>query len=467
MRTLQRLRLTWAGQSLAVQFLIAGGAVLLVAMFLAGYWVTTRIEAGVTRNSATTTALYVDSVIAPILPDMRKSETLTDTVKRALDETLDQGGLGDRIVSFRLWRRDGTILYSKDESQIGKKFPLTPNLEAAWNGRVVAEFDKIDADEEAVEKATGLPLLEIYNPVREPWSGQVVAVSEFYEIAHEFRSTLNTARISSWLFVAGTTSGIFALLWGIVFRGSKTIDQQRLALEERVAELQSLLVQNSALRLRVQRASRRSAAFNESYLRRIAADLHDGPAQLLALASLRMDSRAIASSGVDHQEREKEVEAIKARLDEAMREIRGICSGLVLPEIEAASLSETLNLAVSAHEQRTGTVVELSGEQPALNLAAAEKICIYRFVQEALNNAFRHAGGRGQTVAVTTIPGRLTVTVSDAGPGFDASKARPDRLGLAGLRERVESIGGQFTLASSEAGTRVAVTLNVEDKEQS
>lgn len=215
MRAIERLRRAWAGQSLAIQFLIAGGAVLLAAMFLAGYWVTSRIEDGVTRNYATATALYVDGVIAPILPDMRRSVTLTDTVKRALDETLDQGGLGDRIVSFRLWRRDGTILYSKDATQIGAKFPPSPNLEAAWNGRVVAEFNQLDDDESALEKATGRPLLEIYNPVREPWSGQVVAVSEFYEIAHEFRSTLNAAA-----FRAGCSSPAPRLLSSRCFGAS-------------------------------------------------------------------------------------------------------------------------------------------------------------------------------------------------------------------------------------------------------
>lgn len=214
-------------------------------------------------------------------------------------------------------------------------------------------------------------------------------------------------------------------------------------------------------------ASRRAAALNESYLRRIAADLHDGPAQLLALASLRMDSKAIADTDVTQPERDKEIDAIKSRLDEAMRDIRDISSGLVLPQIEAASLSETLTLAVSAHEQRTGTKVALSGNQLGLALASYEKICIYRFVQEALNNAFRHAGGRGQAVAVTANAGKLTVEVSDAGPGFDVASIRADRLGLAGLRERVESIGGQFSLTSSAAGTRAAVMLNVEDKEQS
>lgn len=466
MRTFERLGRRWTGLSLVVQFLIAGGAVLLAAMFLAGYWVTSRIEDGVTRNAATTTALYVDSVIAPILPDMRRGGALSESVKRALDETLDQGGLGERILLFRLWSRDGTILYSKDASQIGKKLPLTPDLEAAWSGRVVAHFDTVGAGDKRPGKVAGMPIMEIYNPVREPWSGQVVAVSEFCEIAYEFQATLTEARLSSWLFVAGTALAIFGLLWGIVYRGGRTIDDQRQALQERVAELQKLLAQNSALRMRVQGASRRATALNERFLRRIAADLHDGPAQLLALASLRMDSRAISSPRARAVEREAEVGAIKASLDEAMREIRDICNGLVLPQIETANLAEILGLAVATHEQRTGTAVALSGDVPEFGLASSEKISIFRFVQEALNNAFRHAGGQGQAIKVAAVDGRLVVEVIDEGAGFDVENVRADRLGLAGLRERVESIGGDFSLASSPEGTRVAVTLAVREKEQ-
>lgn len=467
MRAVEKLGGMWTGLSLAGQFLVAGGTVMLGAMFLAGYWVTSRIEEGVIRNSATTTALYVDGVIAPILPDMRKSEMLAESVKRALDETLDNGGLGERIASFRLLARDGTILYSKDATQTGRKIPISPNLEAAWNGQVVAELDKLDAFETVPERYAGRPILEIYNPVREPWSGEVVAVSEFYEVADEFRSTLNAARISSWLFVAGSAIGIFGLLWGIVFGGSKTIDRQRQTLEERVTELQSLLAQNGALRLRIQGASRRVTALNERYLRRIAADLHDGPAQLLALAALRMDSRAITSAKALAADRAAEIGAIKANLDEAMREIRDICHGLVLPQIETAGLQDLLKLAAAAHEQHTGSTVALRTENPPLALASSEKISIFRFVQEALNNAFRHAGGRGQSVMASVVAGRLTVEVADTGPGFDPEKVRTDRLGFAGLRERVESIGGVFSLTSSPAGTRVAVTLNVGEREPS
>lgn len=89
--------------SLAHQFLIAGAMVTLAVMFLIGKFVAHLIEDTFTRNTAAATVLYVDSIIAPILPDMRTAAVLDDTVARALDETLGQGALGDRITAFRLW----------------------------------------------------------------------------------------------------------------------------------------------------------------------------------------------------------------------------------------------------------------------------------------------------------------------------------------------------------------------------
>lgn len=457
----QNLARRWSELSLAVQFLVAGGFGLLVVMLLVGAWVTTQIRDGVTRNSAATTALYVDSVIAPLLPDLRKSEELSDSVKQALDETLGQGALGKRLVSFRLWRRDGTVLYSKDSSLIGRRFDLNDHLRFAFQGNVAAQFDTFDENEEK-ERASGEPLLEIYNPVREPWSGDVVAVTEFYEIATDFKATLASALLSSWLIVAGTTLTAFLLLSGIVLRGSRTIDDQRGALRRQVSELQGLVAQNSALRQRVQRASRRATALNERYLRRIGADLHDGPAQLVALAALRMDSPVF--TGDDHWEgnRATEVAMIRKTLEDAMQEIRGICNGLVLPQIETAAATEILRLAVKEHERRTGTSVALTLPGQLPEPGASEKISIYRFVQEGLNNAYRHGRGKDQAVAAGMKGGRLFVEVSDGGPGFDPA-TRVEGLGLAGLRERVESIGGQFETLTGPQGTRLVISLSVEE----
>lgn len=459
---LKRLVQIWSGRSLAWQFVIAGGIVLLAVMLVVGLWVTSQIRQGVMHNSATTTALYVDSVIAPLLPDLRKSQELDSTVKRALDETLGQGALGKRLVSFKLWRRDGTILYSKDSDLIGKRFKPNPNLIAAFAGNVMVKYNQLEDEENDKERALGLPLLEIYNPVREPWSGDVVAVTEFYELSGDFEESLRAALLWSWLVVAAATAASLALLSGIVFRGSRTIQTQRAALEAKVAELQAALAQNSSLRQRVQRASRRATAINERYLRRIGADLHDGPAQLVALAALRMDSPVLVDPSTPKPQREAEIAGIHKTLGEAMREIRGICNGLVLPQIETQAVADILRLAVAEHERRTDTKVLLTLPERLPELGTSEKISIYRFVQEGLNNAYRHGKGKGQQVRATMKGGKLLVEVQDTGPGFDP--ARSEGLGLAGLRERIESIGGQFETLSGPGGTRLLITLSVEEQ---
>jgi hypothetical protein len=450
----------WNSQSLARQFLLIGGVVAAFAMLLVGAFVSNRIEDAVTQNSAATTALYVDSVIAPLLPDMQRNEVLDETVARALDETLGQGALGDRLLSFRLWRADGTVLYASDQATVGTKAELGDELRMAFSGRMVARFDQ---GGDTGEGQASVPALAIYNPVLQPWSGQVVAVSEFHEVANDFQQSLNRVRLHTWLAVAAFTLAFFIVLSAIVLRGSKTIESQRHALKQRVDELSTLLAQNETLRGRLQRASQRATALNESYLRRIGADLHDGPAQLVAYASLRLDSETLKNDRTPATARQREIGAIRASLDEAMQEIRTICGGLVLPQIETAGLTEILQRSVKAHQQRTGVTVELSMTNPPDRLSQAAKICIYRFVQETLNNGFRHAGGVGQRVTQWVDGDRVTIEVADAGPGFDPDKVQPVSLGLAGLRERIESLGGTFELIVDAGGTTVRMTTSIKE----
>lgn len=451
----------WNSQSLARQFLTIGGVVSVCAMVLIGAFLSNRIQEAVTSNAAATTALYVDSVIAPILPDMQRNHVLDDTTARALDETLGQGALGNRLLLFRLWRSDGTVLYANDPSMTGTWHPLDDALQSAFSGRMNAQFET--SSDAGDREGPAVPVLKIYNPVLQPWSGEVVAVSEFHEVAGEFQQSLWQARLHTWLAVAAFTFSFFVLLSVIVLRGSRTIEHQRHALKQRVNELSELLSQNEVLRDRVQRASQRATAFNESYLRRIGADLHDGPAQLVAYASLRLDGAALRNPSTPDAAREQEIDAIRQSLDEAMREIRTICGGLVLPQIETAGISDLLQQSVQVHRQRTGSDVELSLSALPPQVSLATKICIYRFVQETLNNAFRHGGGLGQRVAQRTKGHLLVIEVADRGPGFEPDDVRPTSLGLAGLRERIESLGGTFEIKTSAEGTVVRMTASIEE----
>jgi signal transduction histidine kinase len=86
-------------------------------------------------------------------------------------------------------------------------------------------------------------------------------------------------------------------------------------------------------------------------------------------------------------------------------------------------------------------------------------------VQEALNNGYRHGGGTNQRVSQTYEGNTIIVVVSDEGPGFDKSTMRPEGLGIAGLRERIESLGGTFDLTTSSHGTTVRMSLSVHEPE--
>ncbi len=449
--------------SLAQRFALTGGAVMLVGMLALGFWVVAKIEEGVTRNTANATALYVESVIAPLSQELKRSNGLSPAAMRALDEVLKNTALGRRVLSFKLWLDGGRIVYATNPELQGKAFPPTDPLKTAWGGHVVAHFDALGDAEDAPERAIGIPLLEIYSPIREVWSGNVIGVAEFYEDARELQANISAARRQSWLVVGAAALATAAALFGVVLGGSRTIERQQLALKARVAELALLAADNQALRLRVQRASSRASALNERYLRRISAELHDGPAQLVGFAALRIESIEVEA---DTARRAEEVVAIRAALADALRDLRSISRGLALPEIEGMALSQVIEHAVATHRTRTGAAVTvaLAGELPSEALPRSLRICVYRFLQEGLNNVYRHAGGVEARVQAEVTADQLDLSIADAGAGFEADQPRQGRLGLSGMRDRIESLGGLFQVDSKAgAGTRIAMRFGLNE----
>lgn len=434
--------------SLTRQFMIAATVVVLTGMTGMGTWVVNRIEEAIKEHAAAVTALHVDGTIAPLALSLLAQPSISPADRLALDERLGKGVLNRDLFAFKIWRPDGTIAYSSDPALIGKQFAPTPALVSAAAGQLHAEFDELDEAESDRERRAGVPLLEIYSPVRDPENGAVVGVVEFYEAASELGRELNSARIQTWLVVGVLTAGMLGLLYGIVARGGRLIAFQRRELAEKVVSLSTLLDQNETLQKSADTANRRAAALNERYLRRISSELHDGPLQLLAFASLRFGSKDRANAA-----------AVKSAIDDAVREIRDISRGLTLPEIEGLTTSETIAKAISAHESRATASVDLELPDNLPELPQAEKICIYRFVQEGLNNAERHASASRKLVRATASPTSIFVFVEDNGRGLDPAKAF-DGLGLSGLKERATGLGGSLDIDSTAAeGTRLTLQL--------
>lgn len=460
----------WNRLSLAQQFMLASFVVLLSCMAGVGWWISREIETSVVHESATTTALYMNSFVAPVIQELSNQPDLDSDSITTLDSLIKETPLGRNVVSFKIWSRDGRVLYAADPSLIGETFPVSDEAAAAWRGSVSAEISDLGDEEHRTDRRFGKHLLETYSPIHRQDSEDVIAVAEFYQTVDTLDSQLAKARLSGWLVIGFATLTAYLLLAGIARRGSDTIERQQRELRDKVKQLTALLAQNRRLNDRLRRAASGTTARNENFLRRVSAELHDGPAQALGLALLRLDAvRAHADScncsKPTLSQTNSDLDIIERSLRDAMDEIRELSTGLILPELGDLDLRQTISRVVRSHEMRTGTQVAATiGALPETS-GLSMKITVYRFVQEALHNAFRHAGGAGQRVEIAADGGQLGVQVSDSGPGFDVApgKAPDGRLGIEGMRQRVESMGGTFMIDSTPGtGTRVRAELPLE-----
>lgn len=229
------------------------------------------------------------------------------------------------------------------------------------------------------------------------------------------------------------------------FADEAAASRQKLATQ--LSTTQNLLDQNLVLKDRLQEFSIASADIHEQTLQRIGRELHDGPAQALTFSILQVD-RLLRASERERLDGLKSVMLeLRQVIQDSAREIRGISTGLALPELRAMSLPDVINLAVQRHALSTGRTAEIEFRS-STEVSQSHKACIYRVVQESLANATKHSKAERVTVTVEDQEG-LTVTVSDNGQGFDESGNVNKGLGLLGMRARVEALHGRFELRSS------------------
>jgi two-component system, NarL family, sensor histidine kinase DegS len=197
---------------------------------------------------------------------------------------------------------------------------------------------------------------------------------------------------------------------------------------------------------------------------RIARDLHDGPAQVLADLVLKAE--------ILERIAQRTPEALPAELEEfrslvrnAVGDMRRFMFDLRPDSLDDLGLVATMRRFSSEYQDRTGIVCHfnLSGEDRRIGPDLEE--AIFRIIQEALNNVQKHSEATKVEVTISIQPGRIVAKIKDDGEGFDvnAPPSAGRHLGLLGMKERAEALGGTFELRSEAAkGTEIHVEFTPE-----
>lgn len=451
------------------RFLLIGFCVLVAAMAFIGTWVGGQIESGIMNGMGVMTDLYLDGAISPHLQSLASGRPLDAADRIALDRKLASTQLGDHIVVLKIWALDGHLIFnSADPSLAIDPLSVKRPPASAFAGEVSSRIINPGELGTVFKERPPSRLIETYSPIRADRDRAVIAVADFYQAADGMEKAVRAAQWRSWGVHGAVTLAMLALLATLVRRATNTIAAQQRELGEKVEQLTTLLAQNEQLHDRVSRAGARTTALNERFLRHVATDLHDGPGQGLALASMRIESLAEVCSACANERGHdssiaQEFHTIHGALQSALTDMRAILRGLRLPEIEQLSVADTARRAVRDHERKTGVKVPLHiGEIPA-EAPLPVRIALFRLLQESLANGYRHGGAASQQVMIEVLDGELVVEVTDEGHGFDPKVSIVGgHLGLQGMRERVELLGGRFDVQSApERGTIVRASLRL------
>jgi signal transduction histidine kinase len=211
---------------------------------------------------------------------------------------------------------------------------------------------------------------------------------------------------------------------------------------------------------RLQSLSRRLVEVQENERRHIARELHDEAGQ--ALASLRFGLRALEREVNRGARLDGLVDELVQRIDAVIDGLHRLAADLRPVSLEHLGLAAALRQYSRSAASKYGLAVRFKARGfNGSRLPTAVETAIYRVVQEAMTNVVRHAGASRVDVLVQRSPDRVRVMVEDDGAGFEPdSVVRGAHLGLLGLAERAEALGGTLTLESTPgAGTTIVVEV--------
>jgi two-component system sensor histidine kinase DegS len=200
----------------------------------------------------------------------------------------------------------------------------------------------------------------------------------------------------------------------------------------------------------------------EEERRRVAREIHDGPAQSLANIVFRAEvcERLVDS---DLARAKAELKGLQDQVRVVLKETRKIIFGLRPMTLDDLGLVPTLRRILDSLKERTGILSELRVMGEEKRLESHVEVGLFRTVQEALNNVEKHSKASSVLVRIDFRPKVVSAVVEDDGQGFDTEESPgSESFGLMGMEERVSLLNGEFKIKSQVGkGTKVYVKVPI------
>ena len=279
---------------------------------------------------------------------------------------------------------------------------------------------------------------------------QLVALQNVANQRHQEEIDLLYRQVRTRLLSMGAGTLVVALLVAVM--ASRHVNRL-----QREIERQRRIEQNN--REDLERLSARLVDVQEQERRTLARELHDEVGQ--ALTAVKMDIGIALRAEVEPRVRSA-LEEARDLSEHTLRSVRDMSQLLHPSALDDFGLPATLTTYLRNFSHRTGIRAQLA-ETLEARLPPDVEVCVYRIVQEALSNVARHSGATACTVSLNSGTGVLRLVIEDNGRGVGAIASRLTSgrgLGLIGMRERAQALGGTFTIRERDGGgTIVTVTL--------
>jgi len=213
--------------------------------------------------------------------------------------------------------------------------------------------------------------------------------------------------------------------------------------------------------LQLERLIEKAVLTQENERKRVAIEIHDSIGQQLVGALYRIRAFEFLLSVPLPEEAQAEASKIKDILEKTLNESRRILAGLQPLNLDELGFTSALRQEAERLNKETNTKCDFQVEGEPIETTSSQKIAIYRVIQEALNNIRKHANATEAKVQLCFEPGTVSVKVSDDGKGFKLDGSNTvGHLGLFGMKERAEMLGGNLNITSQPgSGTSILLTF--------